>query len=195
LNGPNFDLMFYITTISVIAGVMGVLATVLYSRYLVTWTTRSIVQLALCLKMVGGGFDLSIARGWNKSALHISDHAFFVFGDAMAAPISSMLVTIALTVLLSNLVHVGKATTSYAIMNSLQYLGMSTSRILGMLISTSMGIHANRYTGCNFDNFSELIVLTKMVSVMLAISVSYVLVPNIAFGSPRERCCGRRHEA
>lgn len=184
LNGPNFSLMFYISTISVIAGIVGTLVTVLYNRKLIQWTTRSIVQFALLLKMFGSLFDISIVTGWNEKHLGISNHAFFIFGDAIISPTAFMLITIAMAVLVSNVVYKGRATTTYAILGSFQYLGESTSQIIGMLLAKGMDIRASRHTGCDFSNFVSLIILTKIVSVYLALTLAYALVPNIRFTPP-----------
>lgn len=195
LDGPGFNLRFYTTAINFISAAVGMGAVVLYNRVFSSWTVRGTMQVAILMRMFSSLFDLAIAMRWNKTYLGISDEVFFLFGGAIVDPTASMLVTVASSVLVSNTVYHGRATTTYAVLLSFQYLGQSMSRILGLAITSYMGVRANRYTGCNFDNYPDLIVFTELVSPFLAICIAYLLVPNIAFDAkPSQRnkakCCG-----
>jgi hypothetical protein len=180
VNGPHFDLTFYIAFVNVVAAVSGVAAALVYNTPRVRkWTTRSIVQVGLLIRMLGGVCDISIINGWNtgvpNEVLYTIDNGFFV-------PFGTMFIEIAMATHIASVVYRGKSTTTNAVVLSFTFLGQALSKIGGLILSSLVfNVRANRYTGCNFDGLVPLVVFAEIISPFLAISIAYLLVPSISY--------------
>lgn len=99
-------------------------------------------------------------------------------GDAIAEEAAIILAMLPLKILASKIMPRGKATTSFAILSSFQFLGMTVSRILGIIMTEAMGVRASKVTGCDFSMLPPLIAMCHQVFPTLVIGAAFLLVPR-----------------
>lgn len=177
--GPDFDFVFYTSTAAIISGVFGSVAAVIYAKWLSRWSARTLLQFVALLRCVSSFTDVVIAKRWNIS-VGISDKAMFLLGDAVFAPVASMLVLLPMVVITASFVDKGTESTTYAILAGFQNLGQSIARIIGIALMHAFAINlaADPYTPCNFDGYPALLVLSHMLLPTLCIPLTYVLIPK-----------------
>lgn len=116
---------------------------------------------------------------FHRRYLHVGDKPFYIMGDAIAGEAATILVMLPLKTLASRLMPRGKATTSYALLDSFQFLGVSVSRIVGIVMTKSLGVRASSTTGCDFTQLPVLIALAHMVLPILSLSLAWAIVPRV----------------
>lgn len=100
-------------------------------------------------------------------------------GDAIAGEAATIMVMLPLKTLASKLMPRGRATTSYALLDSLQFLGLSVSRIVGIVMTKNLGVRASKTMGCDFTQLPVLISLAHMVFPILSLALAWAIVPRV----------------
>jgi len=129
---------------------------------------------------VASGFDLLIINRYNI-AWGIPDKWFYMFGDAVIGPAVAMFSLMPAVVLTSKLVPKGLESTTYALLAGFQNFGGLVSSQLGIFATEFAGIKTSDDGGdggCNFDNLSILVAVTHCALPLLAIPLTFVLIPN-----------------
>jgi hypothetical protein len=122
-------------------------------------------------------------QNWNEKYLHIDDKSFYIMGDAVASEAAIILVMLPLKTLCAKIIPMGRATTSYALLDSFQFLGISISRILGIALANSFDVRASTLTGCDFTQFAIILALAHMVFPILSLSLAWLVIPRIKIGT------------
>jgi hypothetical protein len=99
-------------------------------------------------------------------------------GDAIAGEAAMILVMLPLKTLASKLMPRGRATTSYALLDSFQFMGISVSRIVGIVMTRAFEVRASATTGCNFTQLSTLVAMAHMVMPILSLALAWAIVPR-----------------
>ncbi len=111
--------------------------------------------------------------------LHINDESFYIMGDAIAGEAATILVMLPLKTLAAKSMPQGRATTSYAMITGLQFLGISVSRIMGIAMTKGLGVRASQTMGCDFTQLPVLISMAHMVFPILSLAVAWGMVPRV----------------
>lgn len=176
---PGFSLVFYYTVVQVISSVVGLCAAGLHAGVFSKWDVRSAEINAIVFRVVTGIFDLVIVQGWNDQYLGIDDRSFYIMGDAVAGEAATILMMLPLKTLCAKILPKGRATTSYALLDSFSFLGISISRILGIALANSLNVRASAVTGCDFTQFAVALALAHMVFPILSLSAAWLMIPRI----------------
>ena len=180
---PGFSLVFFYTIVQVISSVVGVAAAGFHAGIFSKWDTRSAEINAIVFRIFTGVFDLIIVQNWNEKYLHIDNKSFYVMGDAVASEAAMILVMLPLKTLCAKIIPMGRATTSYAMLDSFQFLGISISRILGIALANSFDVRASKLTGCDFTQLPVVLTLGHMVFPILSLSLAWLVIPRIKIGT------------
>ena len=182
-DGPNFDLVFYYSVIQILSSVVGMMATTAYASTISRVDIRSAFIGAIVFRIVTGFFDVVIFKRWNTGYLHIGDKAFYIMGDAIAGEAATILVMLPLKTLASKIMPRGKATTAFAILDSFQFLGISISRIIGIVATDAMGVHASKTGGCDFTMLVPLSIMGHQVFPILSLCLAWYMLPRVIIKS------------
>lgn len=173
--GPQLDLLFYFSTVSILTGIGGALASALYIFWAEKHTVRQVTQIAILIGMSSSFADISIAMNWSNN--YISDKYLFVVGDGVIAPAARILIEMATEVWVANTVK-SAVTTKFAIFSSFKNLGALQSYVLGLMLTQGMGVTADIDEGCSYISFVKLVMTAKLCLPILALGAAYVLLPN-----------------
>jgi len=176
-NGPAFSLSLYTTAVTIMSALAGIIASCLYTRTMMKWTFRSALQTAIVFQAMSAFTDITIAKRWNQTHLHISDEVFFLFGDAVISPVASMLKLIPMAILTSKIVEHGKETMTYSLLAGFQNMGMVFSKIFGLALMQSFGIKTIA-PHCAFEFYPALIFCAHMIIPMLSFTLAYLMMPD-----------------
>lgn len=110
--------------------------------------------------------------------LHINDKTFYILGEAIADEAAIVLVMLPLKTLAAKIMPKGKATTSYAVLDSFQFLGQSMARILGIVATEGFGVRASKVTGCDFTQLPVLVAFGQMAMPTISIALAFLIVPR-----------------
>jgi hypothetical protein len=177
VNGPQFDLVFYTTTAALVAGIAGTAVSIYKARYMKGWNTRLLMQVATMIRMFGALTDIAIAKGWYRH-IGVSAKSGYLFGDAVVTPVGIMIATIGLASFSSKTVYRHRETVTYSIVTSWQNLGVSVSRIVGLVLMELFHVRGDLNLGCNYDNYVPLLVLCKLVLPAFNFGLAYMLIAN-----------------
>lgn len=177
-NGPNFDLVFYFTVVQLVSSVVGIGATVGNAMTFWKYDIRTALLGAMVFRITTGLFDLIMVQRWNIE-IGISDKIIFLFGDAVVAEAARILVMLPIKMLASQILSSGKVTMSYSLIDSFQFLGISISRIVGIILSKSLSVNAEHDGDCNFERLPQLVAFSHMVFPILTLTAIYMLIPRI----------------
>lgn len=177
-NGPNFDLVFYFTVVQLVSSMVGIGATVGNALTFWKYDVRTALLGAMVFRIGTGLFDLIMVQRWNIQ-VGISDKVVFLFGDAVFAEAARILVMLPIKMLASQILKSGKVTMSYSLIDSFQFLGLSISRIVGIILSKSLSVNARHSGECNFERLPQLVAFSHMVFPILTLSFIYMQIPRI----------------
>ena len=171
--GPQLDLLFYFSTVTLLTGVGGVASATLYAFWADKFTVRQVTQAAIVIGMLSSFADISIAMEWSS----IPDKFLFVLGDGVVAPAARIMIETATEVWVANSIK-SAVTTKFAIFSSFKNLGALQSYVLGLMLTKGMGVQADMDTGCSYISFVKLVMTAKLCLPILAIGAAYILLPN-----------------
>lgn len=177
--GPNFSLLFFYTAVQLVSSIVGVVAAGLHARYIVGWDCRTALIFAIVFRIVSGIFDLVIVQRWNVRYLGINDEVFYLVGDAVAGQAAMILVMLPIKTVAATILPVGRATTSFALLDSFQFLGIAISRVIGGTLAASFDVRASEVTGCNFTQLAVILALAHMVFPILSLALAWGIVPRV----------------
>ena len=176
--GPQYPVLYYYTSISILTGVAGCITTVLFAKYaLHVYTVRNIVQVSVIVGICANMCDLSIAMGWNRS-VGVPDWFVFMFGEGVVGPVARVVQEMATGVWAARAIE-DSVTTRYAIFSSFRNLGTLQSCILGLMLTEVMGVRADIDEGCDYRPFPRLLLVSGLCMPILAIAAAYALLPNL----------------
>lgn len=174
--GPQFDILFYYSTVSAVTGVGGVLMASLMPRLIHRYDGRTIVQCAVVVGMISGLCDLSIVMGyageWSKIV--------FIFGDGVIPAV----VRVAQETVTETMAYAsikGRMQTRTSVFYSFRNLGTLMSYIYGLVLTEGMGVRGDVY-GCTYVGFAKLILAAKICVPWISIGLAYFLLPNNRVG-------------
>jgi folate/biopterin transporter len=177
--GPAFDYTYYNTYTAVVGSFTGWIGIVLFQTYMSGWTFRQLFWVTTLMQVLASAFDLLIINRYNI-AWGIPDKWFYMFGDAIIGPAVMMFAFMPAVVLTSKLVPKGLESTTYALLAGFQNFGGVVSSQLGIFATQYAGIETTEDDGaqCNFDNLSLLVAVTHCLLPLLAIPLTFLLIPN-----------------
>lgn len=162
LNGPHFDMLFYITWTKIISNIITLIA----ARYLyaqnMQFSCRTIICTGITIRIFSAATDIIIAKRWNVD--YISDKVIYIFGDAVLYYVGMTIGNLGLITAATRELIVGRENTTLAIIAGARCLGISMSQILGIFLTEAYGVTGDLVTNqCNYDNYVPLIVLAHCV--------------------------------
>jgi len=177
--GPGFDYTYYNTYTAVVGGFTGWIGIVIFQTYMSGWTFRNLFWVTTLLQVIASAFDLLIIGRYNIG-WGIPDKWFYMFGDAVIGPAVMMFAFMPAVVLTSKLVPKGLESTTYALLAGFQNFGGIVSSQLGIFATEYAGIESEAKDGkeCNFDNLSTLVAVSHCLLPLLAIPLTFLLIPN-----------------
>jgi folate/biopterin transporter len=175
-NGPAFSFTYYQTFGSIAANAAGILAVILFQRFLSDFRFRSIFWLTTFIKIFASFFDVVIVLRWNVDVLGIDDKVAYMCGDAIIYQMSTMLDFIPASVLISRTCPKGMECTVFALLAGFSNFGQNLSRCIGAALATWMNIRTT--VPCNFDNLYLLIGIGHMLMPLLILPLSVLLISN-----------------
>ena len=125
-----------------------------------------------------------MVKRWNV-AWGIPDKWFYLVGDTILEPIVLMMAFMPGTVLISKMCPKNMEATTFAILASFSNLGGALSSSFGVFAMQWAGIKTDVENGnCDFTNLSSLIVVCGMLLPLLAIPMTFVLIPDMDLSDP-----------
>jgi hypothetical protein len=173
--GPAFDYTYYNTYTAVVGAFTGWIGIVIFQSTMSGWPFRKLFWVTTIMQVVASAFDLLIINRYNI-AWGIPDRWFYMFGDAVIGPAVMMFAFMPAIVLTSKLVPKGLESTTYALLAGFQNFGGQVSSQLGIYATELAGIKTT--TPCNFDNLSPLVAITHCLLPLLAIPLTFLLIPD-----------------
>jgi len=174
--GPNFDYTYYITYTTIVGAVSGLVGISVFQHYLSAWSFRPLFWIGTILGVIGATFDLFIIHRLNLK-VGIPDEWFYVSGNAVLRPILGAAAHMPAIVLTSKLVPKGLESTTYALLAGFQNFGSVVSSQVGVFVTKAVGIKTTDGE-CNFDNFATLVLVAHCLLPLLAIPLTFVLIPD-----------------
>ena len=183
--GPHFDYLFFTVYTAVIAQLFGALGIYLFNAYFSRFRMRQALMISALISSMASIGDLVMVMRWNLR-WGIPDKWFYLVGDTILEPIVGMMAFMPGTVLISKMCPKNMEATTFAILASFSNLGNA--------LSGSFGVFAMQYAGiktdvaedgeCDFTNLPTLIVLCGMLAPLLAVPLTFVLIPDMAMTDP-----------
>ena len=154
----------------------GFLGTIAYQNGLKNYPFRRIMLWAQVLVFVGGTVDLILVLRWNQW-LHMPDSIFFLFDEIMIQTVGR-LKWIPQLVLCAKLCPAGIEGTFFALLMSVDNLGLMTSMWGGALLQHSLGVKR--------DNFSNLWLAALIRTLLRIVPLFFLfLVPDTLPSAPQ----------
>lgn len=174
--GPQFSFTYFQTVSQIISGLAGTFGAFIFHRYLSKKTFRFVYILTTCLRVLASCFDVMLVTRSNIK-IGIPDHVMYIFGDAMIYQCSYTLDFMPAVMLTANLCPHGLEATMYAVLAGFSNFGSIFSGTLGSVLSKYFNIKT-KDGDCDFTNLAPLVILSHCILPLLAIPLTYYLVPN-----------------
>ena len=182
--GPHFDYLFFTVYTSIIAQVFSALGIWLFNAYFSKFRMREALMISALISSTASLGDFAMVQRWNV-AWGIPDKWFYLVGDTILEPIVLMMAFMPGTVLISKMCPKNMEATTFAILASFSNLGGALSSSFGVFAMQWAGIKTDVENGdCDFTNLSSLIVVCGMLLPLLAIPMTYVLIPDMDLSDP-----------
>ena len=182
--GPHFDYLFFTVYTSIIAQVFSALGIWLFNAYFSKFRMREALMISALISSTASLGDFALVQRWNV-AWGIPDKWFYLVGDTILEPIVLMMAFMPGTVLISKMCPKNMEATTFAILASFSNLGGALSSSFGVFAMQWAGIKTDVENGdCDFTNLSSLIVVCGMLLPLLAIPMTYVLIPDMDLSDP-----------
>ena len=182
--GPHFDYLFFTVYTSIIAQVFSALGIWLFNAYFSKFRMREALMISALISSTASLGDFAMVKRWNV-AWGIPDKWFYLVGDTILEPIVLMMAFMPGTVLISKMCPKNMEATTFAILASFSNLGGALSSSFGVFAMQWAGIKTDVENGdCDFTNLSSLIVVCGMLLPLLAIPMTYVLIPDMDLSDP-----------
>ncbi|EKX41851.1 hypothetical protein GUITHDRAFT_88253 [Guillardia theta CCMP2712] len=173
--GPAFDYTYYNTYASLVGSVTGWIGIVLFQATMSDWNFRTLFWVTTLIQIVAASFDMLIIARVNI-AWGISDKAFYMFGDAVIGNVVGMFGLMPMLVLTSKLVPKGLEATTYALLAGFQNFGGVVSSQIGVYATQAAGIKTK--DPCDFENLNMLVLVCHCLLPLIAIPLTFLLIPN-----------------
>lgn len=169
---PNFSYTFYTACGIILGGIFGLLGVFLFQK--IQHNTLSQIFCGVTLvQIVVGTFELAQVSRLNIE-LGISDELVYVLGEAMVAPVVSMMLYLPMFILTSRLVTRGSEALTYAILAGTQNLGTMVSTTIGNYFIATYSIG-----NCNFEGLPTGVLIGKMVLPLMVVPLALVMLPHV----------------
>ncbi|CBZ50881.1 putative BT1 transmembrane domain-containing protein [Neospora caninum Liverpool] len=178
-DGPHFDYTYYATYISVAGALANWAGIWVFHSFLADWTFRHVFWLSIAVRAVASLFDYVMVLRLNLY-IGIPDKFMYLFGDAIILNLVNTLNHMPGYILTSRLCPTGLESTAYAVMDGMSHLGWNFSKQFGVFATELAGIATgeNSPGGCDFNNLGNLALITQVALPLLAIPLSFLLLPN-----------------
>ena len=177
--GPHFDYLFFTVYTSVIAQAFNALGIYLFNVYLSRFRMRSALIVSALISSTASLGDFAMVMRWNLR-WGIPDRWFYLIGDTILEPIVLMMAFMPSTVLISKMCPKNIEATTFAILASFSNLGGALSSSFGVFAMQAAGIKTDVESGqCDFSNLPWLIVVCGMCLPLMAVPLTFVLIPDI----------------
>ena len=81
--GPHFSYTYYSTFTSVVGSIFSIIGVALFQRTLSGWDFRPVFWVTTMIRVIASLVDIVMVKRWNVTVLGISDHVFYLLGDAI----------------------------------------------------------------------------------------------------------------
>ena len=168
--GTDFTYTFYASCTALVASVFGLFGVYLFTK-MDSWSPRNTFTVLTFAKVIVSTAEviqtLRLNRAWG-----ISDHAFFLVGEAALQPVLSMMFFLPIVVLISSLVVEGEEAITYALLAGLANFGNLFAAAVGSYVTRAYDI-----TECNFDALPIALVVSHMVLPLAVIPLAHLVLP------------------
>jgi hypothetical protein len=168
--GTDFTYTFYASCTALVASVFGLFGVYLFTK-MEDWSPQNTFTALTFAKVIVSTAEviqtLRLNRTWG-----ISDHAFFLVGEAALQPVISMMFFLPIVVLISRLVVKGEEAITYSILAGLANFGNLFGAAIGSYVTRAYNI-----TECNFDTLPIALVVSHMVLPMVVIPLAHLVLP------------------
>ncbi|MDB9801319.1 folate/biopterin family MFS transporter [Flavobacteriaceae bacterium] len=172
-DGPHFSFKYYITYTGITSQCMAFAAVWIYQSWLSKWRFRTVLITTTCLVGLGGVSDLLIVLRLNKH-IGVSDHAFYMFGEAIFESVVEMLYWIPSSIIISKVCPKGLESATYAFLAGISNFGLMISSLMGSIIFEAVGVKK-----CNFDALWWLILCFHIILPIIGGIPATLLIPNV----------------
>lgn len=173
--GPQFDFTYFQTYANIVTNVAGIVAVMLFQRFLSGSKFRSVFWFTTILKISASLVDIVLVNRWNVPA-GVSDKVLYMFGDAFVYQAAMMIDFMPASVLVSRVCPEGLESTMFALLAGFSNFGQNLGRSVGYVVAGTMNIKT--VVPCNFDNLYLLIAIGHMLTPLLLLPLAIVLVPD-----------------
>ena len=182
--GPRFDYLFFTVYTAIVAQCFGGLGIYLFNAYFSRFRMRQALMISALISSVASIGDLAMVMRWNLQ-WGIPDKMFYLVGDTILEPIVGMMAFMPGTILISKMCPKNMEATTFAILASFSNLGNALSGSFGVFAMQYAGIKTDMTEGeCDFTNLPTLIVVCGMLLPLLAVPLTFILIPDIAMTDP-----------
>jgi len=177
-DAPHFSYSYYLAVTNIVGGIGGVIGSLLFHE-IRHWTFRKAFWLTTAIQVLASGFDLIIVYRLNIK-VGISDEAMFLFGDAACQQIAQQLAFMPSALLNSLLCPRGAEATVYAILAGFQNFGLTGASILGVFLTSELGIRSSPHQpgGCDFSQLGNALWIAHVILPLLCLPLTNCLIPN-----------------
>lgn len=177
--GPHFDYLFFTVYTAIVAQVFSGLGIWLFNSYFSNIRMRKALWISAIVSSAASIGDFAMVMRWNVK-WGIPDKWFYLVGDTILEPIVLMMAFMPSTVLISKMCPKNMEATTFAILASFSNLGSALSSSFGVFAMQAAGIQTDLEAGeCNFDNLPLLIVICGFILPLIAVPLTFVLIPDI----------------
>ena len=177
--GPHFDYLFFTVYTAIIAQVFSGVGIWLFNSYFSQIRMRKALWISAIISSTASIGDFAMVMRWNVK-WGIPDKLFYLVGDTILEPIVLMMAFMPSTVLISKMCPKNMEATTFAILASFSNLGGALSSSFGVFAMQAAGIQTDLEVGeCNFDKLPHLIVICGMILPLIAIPLTFILIPDI----------------
>lgn len=185
LGGPGFDYTYYQTYTQLVGHGAALVGLWIFQSFMLQWRFRHVYWMTTSLRVVASLFDLVLVKRWNIIHFGISDKAMYLLGNSIILPVCTMLNFMPGVILTSRLCPTSLESTVYAILAGFSNFGAATSKTIGVYAMHTAGIQTNE-PHCDFAHLPELIVLCHCCLPLLAIPLTFLLLPDCHLGETLE---------
>ncbi|CEM16026.1 unnamed protein product [Vitrella brassicaformis CCMP3155] len=180
--GPHFTYTYYQSFAHIVSTFGCMLGLFFFHSFIRNWRMRKAFWATTIIKTAACSLDIFILLRWNVR-VGIPDKVAFIFGDAMLPSIVWLMEYMPGQLLVSKLAPPDMESTTFAILEGFRMFGSTVSRAVGVYVINQAGIKTTP-PGCDFSALPLLVVICHMALPLIAIPLTFVLIPNKYFHDP-----------
>jgi len=178
-DGPHFDYTFYASWSGIVGSVAGWIGVILFQVLMGNWKFRHVFWVTTVIRVCASMVDVIIIQRWNTE-IGVDDKVMYMLGDNIIYAVCYMMNFMPAVVLTSKVCPKNMEATIYALLAGFQNFGQNVAASIGIYMIKAFQIRTSEEDGaeCNFKNLSIMVVVCHFALPLLAIPLTFVLIPN-----------------